>query len=101
MTASAVAASISGNKITATIKGINAPNGVKQILVPIWSAINGQDDIRWYSATKKSDGSYSVTMDIKDHNYDSGLYHIHVYGIDNNNKMTFLGNTTVNVKQIQ
>lgn len=97
MTATSVTASVSGNKITATIKGIYAPNGIKSISFPIWSDVGGQDDIKWYTATRQSDGSYNVTVDIKDHNYSGGAYSIHVYGTDNNDKMTFLGNTSANV----
>ncbi|MDP2842660.1 MAG: GBS Bsp-like repeat-containing protein, partial [Acetobacterium sp.] len=97
MTATSVTASVSGNKITATIKGIVAPNGIKSISFPIWSDVGGQDDIKWYTATRQSDGSYNVTVDIKDHNYSGGAYSIHVYGTDNNDKMTFLGHTSASV----
>ncbi len=34
----------------------------QEILVPIWSDINGQDDLRWYSATRQSDGTYKVSV---------------------------------------
>ena len=98
MTASGVTATVSGNLINVSIKGISAPNGIKQIQVPVWSDINGQDDIKWYAASAQSDGSYSVTIDSKDHNYDGGIYNVHCYGTDNNGKMVMLGNTTVNVK---
>jgi stage V sporulation protein SpoVS len=97
MTATSVTGSVSGNKITATIKGINAPSGIQSISVPIWSDVGGQDDLKWYTATRQNDGSYSVTIDIKDHNYSGGTYSIHVYGTDNNGKMTLLGNTSVSV----
>lgn len=97
MTATSVTASASGNKIVTTIKGISAPGGIKAISVPIWSDVNGQDDLVWYSAEKQSDGSYTVTMDIKDHNYNGGTYQIHVYGTETSGKMTLLGNTTVNI----
>ena len=97
MTATSVTASASGNKIVTTIKGISAPGGIKAISVPIWSDVNGQDDLVWYSAEKQSDGSYTVTMDIKDHNYNGGTYQIHVYGTETSGKMTLLGNTAVNI----
>lgn len=45
MTATSVTASASGNKIVTTIKGISAPGGNKAISVPIWSDVNGQDDL--------------------------------------------------------
>lgn len=97
MTATSVTASVSGNKITTTVRGITAPSGIASITVPIWSDNNGQDDLKWYTATKQSDGSYNVTIDIKDHNYSGGSYSIHVYGTDTNGKMTFLGNSSVSV----
>ena len=98
MTAASVNSSISGNVVTATITGITAPNGIKQIQVPVWSEINGQDDLVWYTASRQNDDSYSVSFDIKDHNYDAGEYILHYYGTDNNSKLTMLGNTTINVK---
>lgn len=97
MTATSVTGSTSGSKVTATVKGITAPNGISEMLIPIWSEYGGQDDIKWYVATKQSDGSYQVTIDIKDHNYNSGTYNIHVYGKESNNKLTFVGSTKVNV----
>ncbi|MBC3804475.1 hypothetical protein GH808_08520 [Acetobacterium fimetarium] len=97
MTAGSVKASVSGSQIIATIQGITAPNGIKTISVPVWSDVNGQDDLKWYTAVKQSDGSYQVTIDIKDHNYDSGSYLIHTYGTDASNVTTFLGNTSVSV----
>jgi len=98
MTAISVVGSVSGSKITATIQGITDPNGIKMIQVPIWSDVNGQVDLIWYTATAQSDGSYSVTIDIRNHNYDVGVYNIHVYGTDNNGNMTMLGKTMVEVK---
>jgi hypothetical protein len=97
MTATSVTASVSGNKISTIISGINAPSGINSILVPIWSDAGGQDDLKWYTAERMSNGNYSVTIDIKDHNYSGGTYFIHVYGKDNGDKVTFLGNTSVNV----
>ncbi|TYC87339.1 hypothetical protein FXB42_04285 [Acetobacterium wieringae] len=97
MTATSVTASVSGNKITATIKGINAPGGIKQISVPVWSDTDGQDDLVWYLAEKQSDGSYMVTIDIKDHKYVGGTYNIHAYGTEFSGRMTLLGNTSANI----
>lgn len=98
MTATSVTGSVTDNTITATVKGIIAPNGITSMSIPVWSETGGQDDLKWYAATKQTDGSYKVTIDIKDHNYDGGSYNIHAYGTDSNNKMTFLGSTTATVK---
>jgi len=65
MTTSTVEASVSEDKIIVTIKEIDVPNEVKQILVPIWSDINGQDNILSDTAVRQSDDSYSVSIDIK------------------------------------
>ena len=50
----------------------------KKVLVPVWSEVNNQDDLVWYKATRGTDGAYSVTVDLRDHN-SAGNYIIHVY----------------------
>ena len=48
--------------------------------IPVWSDQNGQDELKWYEAVRQTDGSYKATFDLKNHKYDTGLYHIHGYG---------------------
>ena len=31
---------------------------IKKVEIPVWSAVNGQDDINWYQAKRDIDGSY-------------------------------------------
>ncbi len=57
----------------------NVPNTSSEIFIPTWSDQTGQDDIRWYSASKTSDGSYALRIFLKDHAYDQGIYHVHIY----------------------
>lgn len=95
MTASSVNATINGSQITATVSGISAPSGLSYVVFPVWSDVNGQDDLKWYMSTKQSDGSYQATIDIKDHSYDNGTYYVHCYGVDSSNMMTMLGETTI------
>ncbi|WP_192872328.1 GBS Bsp-like repeat-containing protein, partial [Streptococcus suis] len=78
---------------TITVTNVNAASGtfdviisnvvgsssVQTVLVPIWSDINGQDDLRWYSATRQSNGTYKVSVNKKDHKDSTGQYHIHLY----------------------
>ena len=66
-------------KVTVT----NVPVYITGISLPIWTEANGQDDIKWYSATKQADGSYSYTFYAKDHGFESGHYNVHVYGHSN------------------
>ncbi|WP_236579064.1 GBS Bsp-like repeat-containing protein, partial [Streptococcus suis] len=42
--------------------------------LPTWSQ---SDDIRWYEATRQSDGSYKLTVNKKDHKYRTGTYTVH------------------------
>lgn len=46
-------------------------SGVK---VPVWSSINGQDDLIWYTATKTGANTYEVQVPIADHKNDKGTY---------------------------
>lgn len=76
------------------IKGISSVNGINSVIVPIWSQPD-QSDIVWYTAEKQNDGSYTVKMDIEEHNLNRGLYYIHVYVSDSSGNMLFVGNTNV------
>lgn len=66
------------------IKEVAAPSGLSSVAVPIWSETGGQDDIIWYTASKQADGTYSVSVAIKDHKFSTGLYQIHLYYLINN-----------------
>jgi N-acetylmuramoyl-L-alanine amidase len=97
MTAQTVTASTPENgSFTVTVSGIDAPNGISRIYIPVWSENGGQDDLVWYKATKSGD-NYTVTVNLKDHGYDTGTYNIHAYGTDNDGKQVFLNNTSISV----
>lgn len=57
----------------------NLPSTTTSVRIPIWSAENGQDDLVWYTATRNSDGSYSVRAPLKNHKLTTGTYHVHAY----------------------
>ena len=65
---------------TYNVKIDKVPSYITSVLVPVWTQKNGQDDIVWYPASKQSDGSYSATIKLKDHNFESGKYLVHLYG---------------------
>ena len=75
------------NKDTGTfdviIKDVYSPKGVRMVQVPIWSAKDGQDDIRWYEATRQANGDYKVSVTASDHKNSTGLYYVHLYYIQN------------------
>ncbi|MEZ7588818.1 GH25 family lysozyme, partial [Streptococcus parasanguinis] len=61
------------------ISDVKAPNGVASVSVPIWSDVNGQDDLVWYVAAKQNDGTYKVSVKASDHKNSTGKYNIHLY----------------------
>ncbi|MGQ7355020.1 GBS Bsp-like repeat-containing protein, partial [Streptococcus suis] len=79
----------------------NVPNYYSRIQVPTWTNSKNQDDIKWYEGVRQSDGSYKVSVDIKNHNYESGLYLVHSYGVLPNKKLVALAQATYTVPQPQ
>lgn len=77
------------------------PNA-KNIYFAVWSAVNGQDDMRWLTATDQSldyDNVRTYTSDIQISDFNgSGLYNVHCYAQMADGSMKFLGSTTFNVK---
>ncbi len=78
----------------------NIPSYINTILLPTWSSKGGQDDIKWYTGQKQKDGSYSLTVNSKDHNFDSGTYHVHIYGRTVEGRLLFLDDTKIEIKEI-
>ncbi|MCB5956213.1 GBS Bsp-like repeat-containing protein [Enterococcus sp. CWB-B31] len=67
----------------------SAPSGIKEIKVPVWSK-SDQSDIKWYNASKQSNGTYKVTVDTRNHQYNSSIYQAHAY-VYTNNSLTGFG----------
>lgn len=68
------------NDVKVKVTVSNVPVYVTGITIPVWTSLNGQDDIKWYQAIKQSDGTYILTFSPKEHNFESGHYNIHIYG---------------------
>lgn len=64
---------------TVTVSELFAPAGIKQVLLPVWTEANGQDDIRWYTANRQANGDYQATIFVADHRFQSGMYQVHAY----------------------
>jgi len=90
------------NKDTGTfdviIKDVYSPKGVQTVQVPSWSDKDGQDDIRWYEATRQANGDYKVSVKASDHKNSTGKYHIHLYYIQNDGSRVGVGSTTTEVE---
>ena len=79
------------------ISDVKAPNGVASVSVPIWSDVNGQDDLVWYVAAKQNDGTYKVSVKASDHKNSTGKYNIHLYYNQLNGKQIGVTATTTEV----
>lgn len=79
------------------ISNVKAPNGVETVSVPIWSEINGQDDIIWYTANRQNNGTYTVNVKASAHKNSTGLYNVHLYYVQKDGQMTGVGGTTTQV----
>ena len=90
------------NKDTGTfdviIKDVYSPKGVQTVQVPTWSDKDGQDDIRWYEATRQANGDYKVSVKASDHKNSTGKYHVHLYYIQNDGSRIGVGGTTTEVE---
>ena len=80
------------------IKDVYSPKGVRTVQVPTWSDKDGQDDIRWYEATRQANGDYKVSVKASDHKNSTGQYHVHLYYIQNDGSRVGVGSTTTEVE---
>ena len=91
------------NEVTGTfdavVRNVVSPTGLKEVLVPSWSVVGGQDDLIWHKATRQSDGSYRATIKASDHKNSVGQYQVHVHYIDQENKRRYVTETVVEVRQ--
>ncbi|HFI0936603.1 TPA: SH3 domain-containing protein [Streptococcus suis] len=69
------------------VSNVSDSKGIKAIKVPVWADQNGQNDIVWYDAVKQSNGNYKVAVSISDHKNEKGLYHAHLYYVENDGKI--------------
>lgn len=69
---------------------------LSKVWFPTWSAVNGQDDLRWYEATKQPDGSWTCRVPLANHKSAGGFF-LHAYG---NNKKNLVAHTTASVSQV-
>ena len=84
--ASDVTVNVSGNSVSINYIRSQAQNPYT-ISHAVWSDENGQDDLKWYSASQTS-----TTVDLSQHS-GYGTFHVHTY-ININGKMIGLNGTT-------
>ena len=53
----------------------------KSIQYAVWSEAGGQDDLKWYTAEKDTDGRWTYEVELSLHR-STGKYYIHVYSVE-------------------
>ncbi|MBP2620566.1 N-acetylmuramidase [Streptococcus panodentis] len=79
------------------VTNVSNPKGIQAVYLPTWSADKGQDDIRWYQASKQKDGSYKITVKASDHKLSTGEYLIHLYYQQDDGRMVVVAGTSTQV----
>lgn len=64
----------------------------RDVQFAVWGEENGQDDIRWYAASRRDDGSWSYSVDLGAHG-ELGNYLIHTYGTKDGERANICQNT--------
>lgn len=80
------------------LTGISAKSGVGKVEVPVWSQSNSSD-LYWYTATRQTDGSYIVHVDLANHNYNYGNYYVDVYVTSGNGVRKYVGGTKLSMNK--
>ena len=94
-----VSAVVDGECRTMTVT-MDAGNGHahSNVRFAVWSSVNGQDDLTWYTAKKNASGQWTYTVPLVNHN-STGTYFIHAYSSDSGQNR-LIGNTTAQVAKL-
>lgn len=58
---------------------------------PTWTELNGQDDLKWYTAENLGNGIYHYRIKKSEHNNESGTYYTHVWYTNPDGSKAFAG----------
>lgn len=84
---------VTASKIKVSLTGIHVPGGISQVMFPVWSEKNGQDDLIWYEARKVDDTTYMCEIDLRKHK-GMGTYNIHAYVKNKKGVQSFVTSTS-------
>lgn len=86
----------SETKYTATVSNAGLTGGIKSMSFAVWSAVGGQDDLRWYTGRNTSRGTWTTEIAIANHNT-IGVYYVDAYAKKTSGGDVCLGRTTFQV----
>ena len=81
------------------VSGVVSTYGVRGVQLAVWTNKNGQDDLRWYTATYKGNGIYSAHIDVSNHKCEWGIYNVHTYITNEKNTRKCVNMNKFNVTQ--
>ena len=73
---------------------------IQGVSVPVWTAKDGQDDLVWHQASRQSDGSYKVRINVSDHKAEAGEYIVHLYNLPASGSYTFTARTGIKTQPL-
>lgn len=79
------------------VSNVSDSQGIKVVKVPVWAEQDGQDDIVWYDAVRQANGNYKVSVSLANHKNEQGVYHAHLYYVENDGKMVGVATTQTKV----
>ena len=83
------------------VSDIVAPDGLKSVYLPIWSAANDQDDVQWYTAERRADGTYFKHVSYRNHKNSLGEYNVHLYFVNDAGQLQGAGSAKTVVTRAQ
>ena len=83
------------------VSDIVAPDGLKAVYLPTWSAANDQDDVQWYTAERRADGTYFKHVSYRNHKNSLGEYNVHLYFVNDAGQLQGAGSSKTMVTRAQ
>jgi len=83
------------------VSDIVAPDGLKSVSLPTWSTANDQDDVQWYTAERRADGTYFKHVSYRNHKNSLGEYNVHLYFVNDAGQLQGAGSTKTVVTRAQ
>ena len=83
------------------VSDIVAPDGLKSVYLPTWSAANDQDDVQWYTAERRADGTYFKHVSYRNHKNSLGEYNVHLYFVNDAGQLQGAGSAKTVVTRAQ
>ena len=83
------------------VSDIVAPDGLKSVSLPTWSTANDQDDVQWYTAERRADGTYFKHVSYRNHKNSLGEYNVHLYFVNDAGQLQGAGSAKTVVDRAQ